>query len=180
MHVNKSFKKNRQRSDPPPILPMPDFGNIWSGYPSLKGHSPKKGKMWEVLRGGGVPKVLKLKINEYLMESTGEATLLPPLQGQLQPSQDVGNCYGVAKHRRGGDCCYSGARQGQLRHLHLWWDRGVELEKVLAQPRGGDEVLEVRHMFQRLSFLHMRGNANLLVHHVPAGEVVDATVDGID
>ena len=128
--------------------------------------------MWEVLRGGGVPKVLKLKINEYLMESTGVATLLPPLQGQLQPSQDVGNCYGGAKHRR--------ARQGQLRHLHLWWDREVELEKVLAQHRGRDEVLEVRHMFQRLSFLHMRGNANLLVHHVPAGEVVDATVDGID
>ena len=106
------------------------------------------------------------------MESTGVATLLPPLQGQLQPSQDVGNCYGGAKHRR--------ARQGQLRHLHLWWDREVELEKVLAQHRGGDEVLEVRHMFQGLSFLHMRGNANLLVHHVPAGEVVDATVDGID
>ena len=55
-----------------------------------------------------------------------------------------------------------------------------KLEKVLAQHRGRDEVLKLRHMFQRLSFLHMRGNANLLVHHVPAGEVVDATVDGID
>ena len=75
MHVNKSFKKNRQRSDPPPILPMPDFGNIWSGYPSLKGHSPKKGKMWEVLRGGGVPKVLKLKINEYIFDKNHDITL---------------------------------------------------------------------------------------------------------
>ena len=55
-----------------------------------------------------------------------------------------------------------------------------KLGAVLARHRGEEEQKEVRHLFQRLSLLLMRGNASLLVNRVPGEDEVDATVDGVE
>ena len=55
-----------------------------------------------------------------------------------------------------------------------------KLGTVLARQRGEDEQVEVRHLFQRLSLLLMRGNATLLVNRVPEEDYVDAEVDGVE
>ena len=55
-----------------------------------------------------------------------------------------------------------------------------KLGSVLARHRGEEEQTEVRHLFQRLSLLLMRGNASLLVNRVPADDEVDAEVDGVE
>ena len=55
-----------------------------------------------------------------------------------------------------------------------------KLGTVLARQRGEDEQVEVRHLFQRLSLLLVRGNATLLVNRVPEEDYVDAEVDGVE
>ena len=50
-----------------------------------------------------------------------------------------------------------------------------KLGSVLARHRGEEEQIEVRHLFQRLSLILMRGNASLLVNRVPTDEV-----DGVE
>ena len=55
-----------------------------------------------------------------------------------------------------------------------------KLGAVLARHRGEDEQVEVRHLFQRLSLLLMRGNATLLLNRVPEDDAADAMVDGIE
>ena len=55
-----------------------------------------------------------------------------------------------------------------------------KLGAVLARHRGEEEQKEVRHLFQRLSLLLMRGNASLLVNRVPGEDEVDADVDGVE
>ena len=55
-----------------------------------------------------------------------------------------------------------------------------KLGAVLARHRGEDEQIEVRHLFQRLSLLLMRGNASLIINRVPAEDEVDPAVDGIE
>ena len=55
-----------------------------------------------------------------------------------------------------------------------------KLGAVLARHRGEEEHIEVRHLFQRLSLLLMRGNASLLVNRVPGEDEVDADVDGVE
>ena len=55
-----------------------------------------------------------------------------------------------------------------------------KLGAVLARHRGEEEQIEVRHLFQRLSLLLMRGNASLLVNRVPGEDEVDADVDGVE
>ena len=55
-----------------------------------------------------------------------------------------------------------------------------KLGAVLARHRGEDEQIEVRHLFQRLSLLLMRGNASLLVNRIPAEDEVDPAVDSIE
>ena len=55
-----------------------------------------------------------------------------------------------------------------------------KLGAVLARRRGEEEQKEVRHLFQQLSLLLMRGNASLLVNGVPGEDEVDADVDGVE
>ena len=55
-----------------------------------------------------------------------------------------------------------------------------KLGAVLARHRGEEEHIEVRHLFQRLSLLLMRGNASLLVNRIPAEDEVDPAVEGIE
>ena len=55
-----------------------------------------------------------------------------------------------------------------------------KLGAVLARHKGEDEQVEVRHLFQRLSLLLMRGNATLLLNRVPEDDAADAMVDGIE
>ena len=55
-----------------------------------------------------------------------------------------------------------------------------KLGSALAHQRGEDEQLEVRHLFQRLSLLLMKGNAALLVNRIPEDDVPDASVDGCE
>ena len=55
-----------------------------------------------------------------------------------------------------------------------------KLGAVLARHKGEDEQVEVRHLFQRLSLLLMRGNATLLLNRVPEDEATDPMVDGIE
>ena len=55
-----------------------------------------------------------------------------------------------------------------------------KLGSALARQRGEDEQLEVRHLFQRLSLLLMKGNAALLVNRIPEDDVPDASVDGCE
>ena len=59
-------------------------------------------------------------------------------------------------------------------------DQVKKLGSALARQRGEDESLEVRHLFQRLSLLLMKGNSALLVNRTPQDDAPDATVDGID
>ena len=55
-----------------------------------------------------------------------------------------------------------------------------KLGAVLARHKGEDEQVEVRHLFQRLSLLLMRGNATLLLNRVPVDNATDSMVDGIE
>ena len=43
-----------------------------------------------------------------------------------------------------------------------------------------EEQAEVRHLFQRLSLILMRGNASLLVNRVPTDDEFGAKVDGVE
>ena len=51
---------------------------------------------------------------------------------------------------------------------------------VIARHRGEEGQIEMRHLFQRLSRLLMRGNASLLVNCVPSEDEVDSAVGGIE
>ena len=55
-----------------------------------------------------------------------------------------------------------------------------KLGAVLARHRGEEEQKEVRHLFQLLSLLLMRGFASLLVNRVPGEDEVEAAVDGVE
>ena len=51
---------------------------------------------------------------------------------------------------------------------------------VIARHRGEEGQIQMRHLFQRISRLLMRGNASLLVNCVPSEDEVDPAVGGIE
>ena len=53
-----------------------------------------------------------------------------------------------------------------------------KLGSSLARHQGQEEQEVVRHLFQRLSLVLMRGNAQLLVNRMPPDDVPDGEVDG--
>ena len=53
-----------------------------------------------------------------------------------------------------------------------------KLGTSLARHQGQEEQEVVRHLFQRLSLVLMRGNAQLLVNRMPPDDVPDGEVDG--
>ena len=52
-----------------------------------------------------------------------------------------------------------------------------KLGRALARQSGEDEDQTVRHLFQKLSLLLMRGNSALLVNRVPVSDI-DPAVGG--
>ena len=61
---------------------------------------------------------------------------------------------------------------------------GVAVQQIkkiggaLARHQGQEEQEVVRHLFQRLALVLMRGNAQLLVNRMPPKDLPDAEVDG--
>ena len=53
-----------------------------------------------------------------------------------------------------------------------------KLGTSLARHQGQEEQEVVRHLFQRLSLVLMRGNAQLLVNRMPPDDLPDGEVDG--
>ena len=49
---------------------------------------------------------------------------------------------------------------------------------ALARHQGQEEQEVVRHLFQRLALVLMRGNAQLLVNRMPPEDLPEAEVDG--
>ena len=68
----------------------------------------------------------------------------------------------------------------KLKNMLAELSQGSELVKLgssLARHQGQEEQEVVRHLFQRLSLVLMRGNAQLLVNRMPP-DVPDGEVDG--
>ena len=56
----------------------------------------------------------------------------------------------------------------------------IKVGAVIARHRGEEGQIQMRHLFQRLSLLLMRGNASLLDNCVPSEDEVDPAVDSIE
>ena len=54
------------------------------------------------------------------------------------------------------------------------------MRTALALHQGQEEQEAVRHLFQRLSLVLMRGNAQLLVNRMPAEDLAEAEINGIE
>ena len=121
-----------------------------------------------------------------------DVTVVSALQNAMVARSATTNSYAVTrafdrKVARVGEAC----RQEGIAFIPLaadtlggWHKVAVQQVKklgtVLARQRGEDEQVEVRHLFQRLSLLLMRGNATLLVNRVPEEDYVGAEVDGVE
>ena len=53
-----------------------------------------------------------------------------------------------------------------------------KLGAALVRHQGQEEQEVVRHLFQRLGLVLMRGNAQLLVNRMPPEDLPEAEVDG--
>ena len=64
--------------------------------------------------------------------------------------------------------------------LTHWVVGTLLLGVALARQQGQDEREVVHHLFQKLSLVLMRGNAQLLVNRVPPNDSPGGEVDGIE
>ena len=119
-----------------------------------------------------------------------DVTVVNPLQGALvaQAANSPGHALTHAYNRKmqgTGEAC---SKEGMVfiplpvETLGGWHERAVqEIKKLgaaLARQTGQEESEAVRHLFQRLSVLLVRGNAALFLNRTPS--FPDPQVDGLE
>ena len=125
-------------------------------------------------------------------DSALDVTVVSALQGAMVAGSAATDGFAVGKAfdrkiAKVGEAC----RQEGIAFIPVaadtlggWHKVAVEqikkLGSVLARHRGEEEQIEVRHLFQRLSLILMRGNASLLVNRVPTDDEFGAEVDGVE